>query len=50
MGIFTEMNEIEKRMLEIKKFAKETVDKMVEMKMTHDDLDNFVSKRQIGKE
>ena len=57
MGIFTDMNEIEKRMVEIKGFAKETLDKMVEMKMTHDDydyfkhtLDSFVSKRQIGKE
>lgn len=55
MGIFTEMTAIEKRMLEIKELAKETLDKMVEMKMTHDDydyfkhtLDNFVSKRQIG--
>ena len=56
MGIFTDMNEIEKRIGEIKGFAKETLDKMVEMKMTHDDydyfkhtLDNFVSRRQIGK-
>ncbi len=57
MGIFTDINEIEKRVLEIKVFAEETLDRMVEMKMTHDDydyfrttLDSFVSRRQIGKE
>ena len=57
MGIFTDMDEIEKRVLEIKVFAEETLDRMVEMKMTHDDydyfkhtLDSFVSRRQIGKE
>ena len=31
MGMFAEMTAIEKRMLEIKELAKETVDKMVEL-------------------
>ena len=55
MGIIQDLDEIEKKMLEIKELAKETLDKMVELKMTHDDydyfkhtLDNFVRKRQIG--
>ena len=41
MGIFTEMTAIEKRMLEIKELAKETVDKMVELGMSYDDYDYF---------
>ena len=56
MGIFTEMTALEKRMLEIKKFADETIDKMVAMEMTYDDFDYFrstlnseISTRPIGK-
>ena len=56
MGMFTEMTALEKRMLEIKKFADETIDKMVAMEMTYDDFDYFrstlnseISTRPIGK-
>ena len=56
MGIFTEMTAIEKRMLEIKELAKETVDKMVELGMSYDDYDYFrttmnneVDSRPIGR-
>lgn len=56
MGVFTEMTALEKRMLEIKELAKETVDKMVELGMSYDDYDYFrttmnneVDSRPIGR-
>lgn len=56
MGIFEELDNIEKKMLKIKELAKETADKMVELGMSYDDYDYFrttmnneVDRRPIGR-
>lgn len=56
MGIIQDLDKIEKKMLEIKEFARETVEKMIELNMTYDDYDYFrttmnneVDSRPIGR-